>query len=100
VNCDGTSVAAISAAVALGGCSGFHGLSPRANWAAYRRAPVVDSSASASRFARSRITTIRVPWRLPPLGANRALSRIRSSTSSGRASPVNSRTAAVVRMTS
>jgi uncharacterized protein len=61
---------------------------------------IFDSSASASRVAWSRITITRAPWRLPPLGANRALSRMRSSTSSGSGSPVNSRTAAVVRMTS
>src|ERR1044072_882073 len=44
--------------------------------------------------------TPRFPCRLPPLGAKRAFSRIVWSTSSGSGSSVNSRTAAVVRITS
>src|SRR6476646_2684178 len=58
------------------------------------------SSTIASRVFLSRTTITRAPWRLPPLGANRALSRMRSSTSSGSGSSVNRRTAPVVRMTS
>jgi hypothetical protein len=42
----------------------------------------------------------RLPWRLPPLGAKRAFSRISWSTASGSGSPVYSRAAKVVRMTS
>src|SRR4029434_10719026 len=40
------------------------------------------------------------PWRLPPLGAKRAFSRILKSVASGKGSSVNSRAAKVVRMTS
>src|SRR5262245_50993317 len=40
------------------------------------------------------------PWRLPPLGAKRAFSRIVKSVASGKGASVNSRAAKVVRMTS
>jgi len=59
-----------------GGRCVFHGLSPAATWAAYRLAAGAVSAASASRVARSRTTITRQPWRLPPLGANRARSRM------------------------
>ena len=45
-------------------------------------------------------TTTFHPWRFPPLGAKRASSRMSWSTASDTGSSVNSRTAAVVRMTS
>src|SRR2546427_1878780 len=56
--------------------------------------------AGASRVARSRTTIDRQHWRLPPLGANRARSRMLNSVASGSSSSVNSRAANVVRMTS
>ena len=100
MNRSGTGVAAISSAVGIGASRLFHGLCPALICATYRRTVGPYSSTSASRVACSRTTITWVPCRFPPLGANRALSRIRCRVSSGSGSSVNSRTAGVVRMTS
>src|ERR1051325_2263737 len=59
-----------------------------------------DSRASSSFVFCSRTATTFQPWRLPPLGANPAWSRIFTSTSSGSGSLVKSRAENVVRITS
>ena len=55
----------------------FQGFSPFCTWAVYRLAAGSVSWASALRVAGSRTTMTRQPWRLPPLGAKRAWSRMR-----------------------
>src|SRR5262249_27565035 len=96
----GGEVFSIGAGSTRGGSTVFQGFSPFFAWAAYRLAAMPLRSASARLVAGARTTMTFQPCRLPPLGANRAWSRIFTSVSSGSGSSVNSRAANVLRITS
>jgi len=91
---------AADSSVTVEGKAAFQGPSPACCIAMYRLAGRSAAWAIAARMSGSRTTITCQPWRLPPEGAKRACSSMRSMASSGTGSSVNCRAANVVRMTS